>query len=528
MPSVNVFFQQNPNNDTLSAQYSNGGCFGFMAQGYNFFTGAKARTKWLSYRLENSEQEVNCQRLFDGNNPLFPYHRYMSSADYREWLTAQGIVSSQKLNELQLQDFGYIMIEMQPEGFENVGIPQDMFISGLFTARNVSHVSHTEERYAFLDAAIHPMVGYALFKAVTVYSDTSNRYCRYGTRLQRESSSNLDMWTFDKANMLNLINCVNGREHTPYFGTVGGIIQNDGYKRDRHYEGTADETTSHVLREPRVTANMNTTMSPVPVTDASEVLFFPTQYTYNYMATVLKELAGEPVLKAAEDVPALAPFVNNDVYKTMFVETRPRFKKKYKVGDLVGPRKDSIGSNQYARELFSAGNFNSGVNKPMITNGLVPLITEVEAVDDTRIESVKLRGGTWVHPRMIALVSSKNSERLTPPEDFMENPVAGMLLTLKDSPQDRLHYLRSFDPFSGRGLTVIYPTVNNGRGSTEQRSVGAVDVEVADFGKLKAKRKVKAEKKVVVTDAMKRAAKAVAAGKKAVAAKRRSTTAVRS
>lgn len=410
MPIVSIAHKQSETRKAVSTQ--SGGCFGFMAGG-GFFHGQYNDSKFVAYHLESKQQADRCEIVF-ADNALFPYHKFMTPNEWDAFLTENNFRDERRGT---VSIHGYVVIEMQPEGYEQVGIPQDMFISGLFTARQLSHNQFDR----WMDATtedIHPMVAYAL--AELMMAADIHQHEGYMVRVQRQSSSNIDSTKFGIANLVNMIKYLRGDEDAiGYWGHEGGIIQRGRYKRDSQFlRGTEDFRTIWGWDS---TLNMNSLIAPIdddrPIINAG--IFSPL-----YLQHVLNKEAGFEVLDVSNmktNLTGERAVKGNDSYG-MFNETRARFKKAYKVGQLVELRKDAVGLMTFApaklTQLISRafqvhGNFNNNnsVTHPLVYGGVLPNRAVIEAIDKTRGEEcIKLEMGTWVSPRMIKLVGVNEAD----------------------------------------------------------------------------------------------------------------------
>lgn len=438
-------------------QADSGGCFGYMASN-TYFKGERERVSHLFYMLENQEQQAACSSLFD-NNPIFPHHQYMTQAEYGQVIADAGC----SMDSFQSADYhglrGVICVTMRPEEYPE-GIPEDMFISGLFTARNTGGMHHGASRFLGAELNVHPMLMYVLSQIILSggidSSDTrAHNYLR--SSQQRASSSNVDGLTFGSANFLNIYRAIKGEEHVALFQGTQTIFERGGYKRDHQFQnGTDDDRVS--MYGYQLARNMNSSLSPI---DNDVRLIEPDQFSPMYLATVLEALCGEPVIdvtqiklsngvkfgeyysaQQAEDEPLLPRFLS---------DKRPRYKKSYKVGDVVTPRADAKGVKKITNSSVASSaqmlGYTHQYGKSLRTSayGIVPNVTTVEAIDKTRVESIKLTNGCWVHPRYIKLYSVSPAENIigidtdAPVQgDLVVHPVRGDMLVRTNDPFERL------------------------------------------------------------------------------------------
>lgn len=419
MPIVSI---AHANNTRREVETQSGGCFGFMA-GSGFFHNHRRGTQWLAYHLESKLQADRCEIVF-ADNALFPYHKFMTPDEWEAFLDTQDFDKSRRSNR---STHGYIVIEMQPEGYEGVGIPQDMFISGLFTARQLSYGSFE----AWMDATpenVHPMVAYAL--AEIFQRKDNGEMLIY--RRSRQSSSNIDSTKFGVANLRNMIKYLRGDEDAVgYWGHEGGILQRGRYKRDSQFSSETEGFMTVWGWES--TLNMNSLIAPI---NDDKPLIHAGLFSPLYLQKVLNSAMGEDILDVS-NMPAKTldrKAVKGDAVYGMYNETRPRYKKLYKKGQVVELRRDAVGVVEYSSSVFTtligsaytvSGNYQNNretAAHPTVYAGVLPHRTAIECIDKSRGEEcIKLEFGTWVSPRMIKLVGVNEADGIQIPEPETRN-----------------------------------------------------------------------------------------------------------
>lgn len=401
MPIVTIVTKRD--NTPARVEAASGGCFGFMAS-TGFFRDDRRDTQYVGYHIESGEQEKFCKEIFDGKNNLFPYHKYMTAAEF-EALWGEG---ARDLRHGTVSHHGYVVVEMQPEGYEGVGIPQDMFISGLFTARNLNSWSLYKCVKPALNKKYHPMLAYVVAEMIQ-YEDAPN-----GSTLRfkrnRVSSSNIDTTAFGVKNLKNMFQLLTkGKSDVGYFGHEGGIIQRGGYKRDHNFSQTTDIKPG-IFGD--IVMNMNTSSAPI---DNDVQIINPYHFSPAYLGYVLNELLGAQVFDMSKMLDR-SYAVPNEQNKKMYFEMRDvRFRKSYRKGDVVEPRFDMLGEPRWVQKHGQVGgqmNVNRNNIKAFPENaGLVPVRTRIEKVDRKRgVECYLLENGTWVAARYIKMVGTHPNE----------------------------------------------------------------------------------------------------------------------
>ncbi|WWV92014.1 hypothetical protein [Escherichia phage PJNS034] len=449
MPIVTIVTNRN-NSETKRVEAQSGGCFGFMAS-TSFFRDHRRDVEYVGYHMESSNQAKHCSEVFDGKNKLFPYHKFMTNNEFHAMFgenfvdTRHGTVSHH----------GYVVVEMQPEGFEGVGIPQDMFISGLFTARQLSYGLYPNMRDT-IKKGVHPMMAYVISELIQ-WEDTSTALAaQLRWKRQRVSSSNIDSTAFGKKNLINMFNCLKGKKHVPYFGHEGGIIQRGGYKRDHNFNTSADNRPGIYQT---ITANMNTSSAPI---EADEPIINPFHFSPAYLGHVLNELLGCEVFDMSKMLDRQGMKVNpkSSVYK--FYQMRDvKFRKSYRKGDMVEVRADMFGADQYINRhntpLSNLVSYRHGENNTTNRVGFVPVKTHVEKVSvKNGVESVKLENGCWVSPRYIKTAGTHAVEGVKI-QAGTDTPV-NALYTVRNSKE--VYAARTFDLFEA-SVRLIQVTGNS-------------------------------------------------------------------
>lgn len=448
MPIVTLV-KPTDNNTRKRLESASGGCFGFMASTH-FFKGDNEAVTHVAYHVEGETQGQYCKEVFDGKNKLFPFHKFMTVNEFNAFV-GEGVRDSRDHNP---PTFGYVVVEMRPEEFSEHGIPQDMFISGLFTARNLTAYSG----YHRLRKAVkgHPILAYILGEVVaTSEQDLPNTiaYVR-----QRRSSSNVDSTAFGILNLQNIYALLKGKKHVALFGHEGGIFQRGGYKRDHNFSQGVDNFGGIYGT---IVKNMNTSIAAI---ENDLPIINPAYFSPMYFAHVVNAHLGAEVVigEKFNDRNGIAPQKDNMKF---YKDTNPKAKKSYRKGDVVEVRADALGhaswTSRHANALGHAVSYRTTVKDFLARAGFVPVTTRVEKIDTKRgVECVKLTNGTWVAPRYLRLAGTNMKDEA--PVSAGEVPVCKLYTQTGRS--DRVLASRTYDLFDGtvRCVNVTEDTVNLG------------------------------------------------------------------